>query len=127
MEQTNLTPEQYKTLAEFAGHKTYCGGCLWPLKNTQEEGCMASDCSMRPVLYPETAKVVYIKDANQFKIPYTPDTNDSQAMELLRKWLTEIEDTLPRQQYMNKVLRLMGKLDNLSICYEVLALMEEQK
>lgn len=117
----NLTPEQYKQLAEFAGHKTYCGGCLWPLKDTQAEGCMPGDCSMRPVLYPETADVVYIKDANQFKIPYTPDTNDAQAMDLLKELVRRITDHRTLWLTLINMTR-NGELSNLSICHAVLAL-----
>jgi len=98
----NLTQGQRKQIAEWMGREAV----IIPDDNPFSED--------------DTPLVMLVADG----AIYTPDTNDSQAMELLRKWLTEIEDTLPRQQYMNKVLRLMGKLDNLSICHAVLDLEE---
>lgn len=124
----NLTPEQYKQLAEFAGHKTYCGGCLWPLEKTQEKGCMAGDCSMRPVPYPTHAEDVYIDAPLIGKRKYTPDTNDSQAFQLLRELLARVSRAM-RYETMIDISRDFGDGEslNLAICHAVLALLENQE
>ena len=67
----NLTPEQYKTLAEFAGHKV----------------CESFD-------FVPDAGVTYIGRCAETAIGgycerYTPDTNDSQAWELEDKLIEE--------------------------------------
>ena len=92
----NLTPEQYKTLAEFAG-------LYW---NPSDDGTV---------------------DYRGHWFDYTPDTNDAQAFELLRKllkmdWVVSYRALADKYFLHNPTKEASGPTLNLAICHAILAI-----
>jgi len=97
----NLTPEQYKQLAEFAGHEAVV------LPEAYRE------------LDEEWPSVILVASGER----YTPDTNDAQAFQLLRELLARVSRAM-RYETMIDISRDFGDGEslNLAICHAVLAL-----
>ena len=108
----NLTPEQYKTLAEWMGY----------------EAEIVKTRGKEPF-------VEYFGGGGmgEWLGEYTPDSNDTQAFELLRK-LMETDTTVICKVQADKYVigmqvsftQVTGQTLNLAVCHAVLSLMENE-
>lgn len=102
----NLTPEQRKQIAEWANRKVY---------KTSLNGMQG----------------LFTLDDTHREVDYTPDTNDAQAFELLRKLfekMVEGDDPGYKSEWMLKIWRtkIRGQTLKLAICHAVLSLLENR-